>query len=304
MTDGTRKRFALTPVRTCRIALMLGRFVLVILSVGLLLGGCGKEPIQVGGELPEKLYGRIVSLSPSTTEIIALLGLETKIVGRTAACDAPETIRDRPIVANPTPNVELIISLQPDIVIFDASLFSGDDPAIVKLEEAGLEIRPVDINSVDEWRDVVVDLGNLLSQQVAASKEIDKLTASLHKGKLDPQPSVLIAMGGSQPMVAGVDSFQGDVARKAGAVSVGPASNRFETVNIEQIASWNPDVVFVSDDPNVYLSNAGWAATNAGRNGRIFRVHPNLLLRPGARVADLIGSMHDTMRNEFSQSSN
>jgi iron complex transport system substrate-binding protein len=288
----------------CRIALMLARLSLVFVAGVFSLWGCGKEPVQVGGELPEKVYTRIVSLSPSTTEILALLNQEPKIIGRTASCDSPETIRDRPIVANPTPNLELIIALQPELVIYDGNLFKEDNPVLVKLREARIEVKPLTINSVEDWKNALIELGNQLMAHMAASKEIDKLNAALSKGRLEPQPRVLIAMGGAQPMAAGVNSFQADVARSAGAIAVGPEASMFVPINLEQVTSWNPDFVFVPDSPEVYLNIAAWAATNAGKRGRILRVNPNMLLRPGARVPDLISSMHDTMRGELARGAN
>lgn len=280
---------------------MLGRFLSVFLAVAALAWGCGKEPIQVGGEMPERVYTRIISLSPSTTELLALLNQEHRLVGRTASCDSPETIKRVPIVANPSPSVELILAIQPEIVVYDAKLFSENNPALAKLKEARIELRPVDINSVEDWRKAVMELGNLFMDQLQASKEIDRLNTALGKGKITPTPKVIVAMGASQPMAAGINSFQADVIRNAGGELVGPDADRFVPINMEQVTSWNPDYVLVPDDPQGYLSNPAWAATNAGKNGRILRVKENLLLRPGARVPDLISTINDNLR-EFASS--
>lgn len=251
--------------------------------------------------MPARVYTRIISLSPSTTEILALLNQESRLRGRTASCDTPETIRTIPIVANPRPNLERILAVQPEIVFYDAKLFSDSDPALAKLKQAGIELRPLNINTVEDWRNTVIELGNLFMEQMQASKEIDKLNAALGKGKISPTPKVLVAMGASQPMAAGMKSFQADVVRNAGGEPVGPEADRFVPVNMEQIATWNPDYILVPDDPKGYLDNAVWAATNAGKHGRILRVKENLLLRPGARVPDLIATINDNLR-EFASS--
>jgi iron complex transport system substrate-binding protein len=44
---------------------------------------------------------RIVSLLPSATEIVCALGAERSLVGRSAECDYPSTIQDRPVVMRP-----------------------------------------------------------------------------------------------------------------------------------------------------------------------------------------------------------
>ncbi|MGI0067825.1 MAG: cobalamin-binding protein, partial [Thermoplasmata archaeon] len=47
---------------------------------------------------------RVVSVLPSATEIVAELGHERDLVGRSAECDYPPTIRDRAIVMRPKVN--------------------------------------------------------------------------------------------------------------------------------------------------------------------------------------------------------
>jgi iron complex transport system substrate-binding protein len=44
---------------------------------------------------------RIVSVLPSATELVAALGHEMDLVGRSAECDYPPSIRDRPVVMRP-----------------------------------------------------------------------------------------------------------------------------------------------------------------------------------------------------------
>lgn len=268
--------------------------VLAVLIVTLI--GCQEKHYPIGGKYPEQVYVRVVSLSPSASELLGLLNAENSMIGRSAACNRPESLRDIPIMANPDPNFDLIVSNQADLVVADAATLAPRH--VEKLKELGIKLKLIKIDSVDEWIEAVWDLADMFMAQSTASKEIDRVTEAMKKGEIDPirpQPVALVAMGAGKPWVAGTESFQADILRKAGAKVVGPTGNRFVTVSPEQILEWNPDVVFVSDNPDDYYKSPAWAATKAGKTHHIVGVNPDLLLRAGARVADLLNSVHDEL---------
>ncbi len=78
---------------------------------------------------------RIVSLLPSATEIVYALGLGDQLVGRTHLCDFPDDVVDVPVVTiegrtgtpEPSLDAELLVKLEPDLVLTDGS---EDDPLV------------------------------------------------------------------------------------------------------------------------------------------------------------------------------
>ncbi|MCH8274764.1 MAG: ABC transporter substrate-binding protein [Armatimonadetes bacterium] len=274
------------------------RWLVPLVAVSLLASGCTKHKYPVAAKsFPNQIYVRIVSLSPSTTELLAMLEQERNMIGRTAACDAPETIRDIPIMANERPEIEKIIGFQADLVVGDAHLIDPADAQ--KLRDQGIRVHLIEINSVDDWVDSVWELANVVLASGTASRRVDEVRSAISRATGDPvvpKPRVLIAMGGAEPWVAGTGTFQADCVSKAGGVAVGPSGNMFVRVSKEQILGWNPQVVFVSDDPQQYYGDVFWRATDAGRTDSIVGVKTNLLLRPGARVANLINAMHREMK--------
>ncbi len=61
---------------------------------------------------------RIISLAPSTTEILFALGLGDNIVGVTTFCDYPEEAKTKPKIGGMSnPSLEAVVSLKPDIVV-------------------------------------------------------------------------------------------------------------------------------------------------------------------------------------------
>src|SRR5215470_8693392 len=57
---------------------------------------------------------RIVSLLPSTTEIVCALGLESELVGITHECDYPATIGDKPRLTKSRISHETMTSVEID----------------------------------------------------------------------------------------------------------------------------------------------------------------------------------------------
>lgn len=263
--------------------------------------GCGEKPAEYGGELPKQVYGRVISLSPSITELMAMLNLEKVLIGRTAVDNSPQSIVDIPIVANPRPDFERIVAIRPDLVLADKHLLNPADEK--RLRELNLNLKIIEINSVEDWKRTVLELGNLFLEQSLASRKVDEVDEAIGRAKSDPiepKPKVLVAMGGSQPWVAGMESFQADVVRNAGGDYIGPDADKFIQVTPEQIIAWNPDFVFVSDDPSTYYNDKAWSLTEAGKRKRIIGVKADLILRPGARVADLIDSLYGEMKRQMS----
>jgi len=86
---------------------------IVILSF-LVLSSHFSVPSFVFAEPPK----RIISLAPSTTEILFAAGLGDRVVGVTTFCDYPEKAKRKPKVGGMSnPSLEAVVSLKPDIVI-------------------------------------------------------------------------------------------------------------------------------------------------------------------------------------------
>jgi len=77
---------------------------------------------------------RIVSLTPSATQIVSALGLGDELVGRSHACEELPEAMDVPIVTRRSPDLmgrrldaNLLAALEPDLVLADGS---DDDPLV------------------------------------------------------------------------------------------------------------------------------------------------------------------------------
>ena len=64
---------------------------------------------------------RIVSLLPSATEIVACLGLDDLLVGRSAECDWPPSVRELPVVTSARVDTEQLASADIDGAVRSAT---------------------------------------------------------------------------------------------------------------------------------------------------------------------------------------
>lgn len=253
------------------------------MALGLALAGC-QPPRISSDELPERIYSRVVSLSPSTTELLGLIDCEAYLLGRTAFCTVPSSVRNATIVANPEPDFERIANLQPDLIIADASVMNPSWEQ--QLKRIGADVMVVEIDSLEDWKRTVYDLASRFLRQHSASKRIgavEQVEAMWRSDPLDPKPTAMVVMNARQPWVAGLGTFQADLLRAAGAEPLGPDSRRFEQVSPEQILAWNPRVIIVAGDPNEF-TGAPWDSTAAGKHNAIVGINPDVLLRAGGRV--------------------
>lgn len=262
-----------------------------------LVSGCQTTTSPIGGTVPDKVYARVVSLSPSVTELIALLNSTDSLIGRTSGDNRPAYIKHVTIVANPSPDIEKIVQLQPDLVIAEENLINANE--LEKLKEIGsFDVEVIDIDSLKDWEDAVYKLGSLLQAHTRASEVVDRVQQAISNAKLPDsmyKPKVMVAMSPTSPWVAGTKSFQADVVRAAGGEPVGPDADRFVATNPESIVQWSPDILFVSDDPDKF-TGAAWDSTRAGKDGEILEVYADILLRPGADVERLIEAMSKEIR--------
>jgi len=276
------------------------------LVLTLAICGCKDEQV-IGGKAAEKSYLRIASLSPATTEILALHSDAQRLVGRTASCNFPPNVGPAPVVTKGVkPDYEALAKIQPDLILLDATLYSDDD--IQKLKSttgadlmvlfSNSEGKLAETNTIDSFLDWLYRFGATQTDPMRISKYADNIFQARESAlavPLEPKPKVIVLTGGEAGEsyhVAGTKSFQADVVRGAGGEPVGPNSSKFEVANLESLVSLDPDVILTSGDPNSVAKDGRLAKTRAVRAGRIARIQPDVLLRSGARVDLLLQTMH------------
>lgn len=241
---------------------------------------------------------RVIAISPTAVDIATALGLE--IIGR--ASDAPGPDAAPNVGSSLSPDFAAMAKLQPELVIADAAYqgsFSRD------FERFPYPVFVVKVDSYDSALRAIDALGEATGHTNEAKQAADGIRARVEaaKGKLGGKhPSVLIVTGqGREVYGASEATYAGDLVKLLGATNVlGPTADGaplpgFATVDINQLATKNPDYVLViarTQGPSLAAdirASAAWANREVIPNNRVIELDARLFLRaPGPAVADAV----------------
>ncbi len=234
---------------------------------------------------------RIVSLIPAATELLFALGVGNLMVGRTRWCDYPAEASQVVSVGDGLgPNVEAIVSRQPDLVVAYQS--ASNAPAIGRLRDLGIPVIELALNRLaDLGRSATVlaqavgrpELGDTLMARVRADVRAATLTPAVRR-------TVFVLTWRDPPITLGAGSFLTEVIRLAGAANLFEDSPQPSfVVSIEAVASRNPDLVLVvGDDEPGFAARPEWQTVSAVRNRRFVRVNGSMFNRPSPRIGEAV----------------
>ena len=270
--------------------------ILIGISVMVLLSGCIEEKIQ--NTQANKTYERIISTSPSNTEILFALGLEDKVIGVTTYCNYPEEAEEKEKIGGvSTVDIELIINSTPDLVLA-SSMMKDED--IKKLEGTGIEVVVIDPENIDEILENIELIGNLTGKEKEALNIAENLEKRINKVKenaenLKKKPKVMYVVWHEPLMSAGRKTFANDLIEIAGGENIySDTEVQYPTISLESVIDRNPDIIITSmghgDAKNLtyeYIMNEPRLKNvNAVKNGRVYGIDTDLTGRPGPRIID------------------
>ena len=250
---------------------------------------------------------RVIVLANGVAEIIQSLNGQSIIVGRDIS-STEDSLADIPIVTSGHQVLpEKIISLNPDLVLIDAS--TGPKAAIATIKAAGIRV----VETPESWslgdlpkkvRAVGAAIGapdraELLVEQIELA-----IKTSMVKGS--PRVAFLYLRGTSSVyLIGGSGSGADSLLQAIGAVDVGAQSldRPFNTLTAESLAILNPDVILVMSKGlesvggvQGLLKLPGVAQTKAGKNAAVIDVDDSLLLSFGPRTPSLIEALATALR--------
>ena len=246
---------------------------------------------------------RIVSVAPSITEMIYAIGAQDKLVGRTDYCDYPEEVSEIESIGTlTTPDLEKIISLQPDLVI-TATHF--DEENGVKLEEAGIPViglyEEFDVSGVYTQ---IETLGLALNKQEAAAKVVSEMKAKISEvqAKIEglevPSVYYVIGYGEYGDYSAPENTFVGQLIKLAGGNNIVPASDSW-SYSLEALLEAGPDMIFVRNgEKDGFMAAEGYNHLTAVKEGRVYEIDGNLLDRQSNRNAEGVLVLAEIMHPE------
>jgi ABC-type Fe3+-hydroxamate transport system substrate-binding protein len=248
---------------------------------------------------------RIVSLSPSTTELLFAMGLGERLVGRTHWCDWPPQARAIPDVGDGlAPNVEAVAARHPDLVLAYAS--EANRAAVERLEALGIRVAVLKLDLAEDVRRAAVVAGTLTGRVAAADsflanfdRQVAEAARAAPVGR--PRVRVYVDVESNPPITVGGGSYLTQILGLAGAVNVfediaAPSA----PVSLESIIERDPDVVLTLGGPeaaNAFATRGGWRALRAVREHRVIGVDPSLFGRPSPRLSEAVRVLAGLLRS-------
>jgi iron complex transport system substrate-binding protein len=233
---------------------------------------------------------RLVSLAPSLTEIVYLLGQEKRLVGVTRYCNYPQQAAALPKVGGVTdPDIERIVAAAPDLVLCTTD--GNPREKVRTLEEIGIPcfaVAPQDLRGIYA---AIERIGALLGVEEKARREADALRARADRAarkSAGPVPSVLFVVSTSPIIAAGKGTFMDELLLMAGGENAASSfSGRYPRLSVEDLLAGKPDIIFIAAMAGVEKFSpevTRWKEIPAFRDGEVVSLDGDMVTRPGPRM--------------------
>jgi iron complex transport system substrate-binding protein len=212
---------------------------------------------------------RVISLYGAYSEIFFAMGLEDRLVARTRADLFPPAILDKPSVGTHLrPNMELVLGLQPDLII----------------QASGRKY------------------GHEVIRQIAEKGRLQQLSQRL--ATTEHRPSVFFEVRYPNLLGAGQQSIVNDVILKAGGINCLPNRKKLVRINIETLIGYDPEVYVVQKgpmnrNPAEPKFRPNFRVIKAVEEGRVLFVDEYIFSRPGPRSVEAVEKLASFLHPNF-----
>ena len=258
-------------------------------------GSDGEDPApadQTGAAADEPQA--IVSLSPTTTEMLYAVGAGDQVVAVDERSDFPE---DAPVteLSGYTPNLEAILGYSPDLVV----LTDDNADIVAGLERSGVEVLQLPAaQTLDETytqlEQVGAATGNIGEAAELVSQmqgEIDEIVASVPEREA---PLTYFHELDDTYYTVTDATYVGEVYSMLGLTSIATGDDAYPQLSEELILEADPDLIFLADGQccgvtaETVAQRPGWDGLTAVREDRVHVVDEDLASRWGPRIVDFM----------------
>lgn len=249
-------------------------------------------PVTVNDTVIEKQPQKVVSLSPSLTEIIFEMGYGAKMIGRGSYCDYPEEALSLSDVGRPSkPDIDAIIALSPD-VLFTATVIPTKD--LYKLEENGIKIVYIPYpENIAQFENIYKAIGLIFEGkfdgEATGEKAYDGILKNLETPGEPLGDFVYITEGLT---IATGDTFESSVLSCYGK-NIGSEGSDYGYPK-EYLVEFQPDVILLNDNYSIddLLSDEIYSQLTAVNEGKVYTISNVYFERPSKRIVELIHSLY------------
>lgn len=230
---------------------------------------------------------KIISLAPSTTEILIDLGLKDNLVAVDKYSKKLLGDTNLPEFDIMNPDTESLASIQSDIIFATGmSRAKGDDP-LKQIKDMGITVTYIPTSkSIAEIKQDIIFISEITNTQDKGNEIIKNMDNEIKKYEdiaktITTKKTVYFEIGASPNMYSfGKDVFLNEIINIIGAKNIFEEQTSWITVTPESVVVANPDVILTNVD---YVDNpvdeiklrGGFADVNAVKNNDVFLVDKN-----------------------------
>jgi len=282
-------------------------WVVVLLVLGV-AAACGSEvdtaadeaaaAASASGEVP----GRIVSLSPTATEMLYAIGAGEQVVAVDLYSNYPDEAPDGTLDGF-VPDLEAIVATEPDLVVTQG-LPEDVESGLTALGITVLNQPPA--AGIDDVYAQIADLGVVTGQIDGAADSNAQIRAGIEavlSGLPErDEPLTVFHEIDESFYTATSNTFIGQVYTAMGFENIADAHDDgtgFPLIDGETIIAADPDViVYTSQAPygaDVIAARPGWDSISAVANGRIVEVDADISSRWGPRIVQFMEAIAESV---------
>ncbi|MEY4795727.1 MAG: hypothetical protein RLZZ105_153 [Actinomycetota bacterium] len=263
-------------------------------------------PVTAGGITLDAQPMKIVSLSPTHTEMLYAIGAGDQVVAVDEYSNFPaEAVALGTKLSGYEPNVEAIAGFAPDLVVVSY------DPGSLVEQLNALDI-PVYVgngaSNLEAMYEQIEQLGALtghldVAVQLTAQMQDEIATAVADAGTLTEPISYYYELDNTYYSVTS-NTFVGQIFSLFGLTNIADtaeAGNDYPQLSSEVIVSSNPTMIFLADTKCCAQTEAtvsvrdGWQKMDAVKNKNIVELDDDIASRWGPRVVDLVKSIREAI---------
>lgn len=249
----------------------------------------------------------IVSISPSSTEILFAIGAGDQVLAVDSLSNFPSEAPLDPDLSAWTPNVEAIIGMAPDLVVTSGT----SEDVVAGLAAAGIPVlthfAPSTIDDVyaqiEQMGAVTGNLDGAALVVATMQSEVDAIVASMPD--FVRAPTYYHELDDTLYSVTSA-TFIGQVYALLGLVNVAdPADDGtaygYPQLSAEYLVDVNPDFIFLADTKccgvtaDSLAERDGWETLDAVASSRIVELDDDVASRWGPRIVDLLRTVADAV---------
>ena len=268
----------------------LPKIAIAAIAISLLL----IHPVQAASKLPT----RIISLSPSATEILYAIGSGKQVI---AVDDLSNYPSEAPItkLSAFNPNVEALLNYKPDLIILNADATKALE---VKAALEKLKVKVFLESAPSSPREAYLEIaalgratGKLSGAQKVISEMKSKISAAIKSGKTTKKITFFHELDNTL-YTATSDTFIGKVYKDFNLVNIADPAAKADSAGYPQLQSEyviksNPKIIFLADaqygESLATLSRrAGWNGISAVKNKNVVALPEDIPSRWGPRLVD------------------